>query len=311
MKQEITPIIFICSFKDEESAAPVFIKDLLNHLDSQKFSYTLVLIDDGSGDRTSENLEPFICEKVHLLKLQQNIGKIAAHAVGAKKFFDRKSHLIFFDGDGQHDPIEILRVLKNGITVSKITVGQRTSQYKRRVINRIGTLILKIVFRILGIKTNLQSSELVFIPSSYVKTLIAHPNFGYLPVNLLLPNSDSDYIPIQIFPRINSDSNSSVTRHANSALVRKALIQIYSDPLKLLHRIVMVGLLPIFGIFIYGVFVGLSSLLNSDPNGVGSIIVIISFSSVTLIILGIISFGFLIVTNEWSRNRYVIESELK
>jgi glycosyltransferase involved in cell wall biosynthesis len=311
MQKENAPTIFVCSFKNEENAAPIFIADLISKLESEKIIYTLVLVDDGSGDRTTDTLEQFVCEKVHLLTLQQNIGKIAAHAVGARKFFDRNSNLIFFDGDGQHNPLEILRVMKNGITASRITVGQRSRQYRRRISNRIGTLLLKIIFRFLGIKTNLQNSELVFIPTSHVSTLLANSNFGYLPVNLLLPSAECDQIPIRIFPRINPTSNIYVTRHSNTELVRKALIQIYSEPLKMLNRIVMIGLLPIIGIFLYGVFVGLTSLLNSDPSGVGSIIVIMSFSSVTLMLLGLISFGFLIVTNEWSRNRHAIESELK
>jgi hypothetical protein len=58
-------------------------------------------------------------------------------------------------------------------------------------------------------------------------------------------------------------------------------------------------------------YIGISSLFRGDPTGVGSIIVIMSFSTITLLVLGIIIFGFLMVINEWVRNREAIERHLK
>jgi hypothetical protein len=58
-------------------------------------------------------------------------------------------------------------------------------------------------------------------------------------------------------------------------------------------------------------YIGISSIFRGDPTGVGSIVVIMSFSTVTLLILGFVSFGFLIVINERFTNREAIESQLK
>jgi glycosyltransferase involved in cell wall biosynthesis len=311
MKETAAPIFLICSFKNEEIAAPIFISKLLSKLESEKYIYNLILIDDGSSDRTSEFLEQFICSKVHLLTLNRNIGKIAAQAVGAYKFNNGSSDLIFFDGDGQHDPLEILKIIRKGQNSSKITVGQRSNQYKRRIISRIGAFLLKIILKLLGIKTSLQSSELVYIPSNNASALLADSDFGFLPMNLLLLKNNFELIPIQIYPRINSTPNDDVTRHPTSELIRKALIQVYSQPLKILYKIVILGLIPTVGVFSYGIYIGISSLVRGDPTGVGSIIVIMSFSTVTLLILGFVSFGFLIVTNERFTNREAIESQLK
>ena len=79
----------------------------------------------------------------------------------------------------------------------------------------------------------------------------------------------------------------------------------------MLYRLVFFGVFPVFGIFCYGTYIGINSLLKDDPSGIGSMIVIMSFSTVTLLLLGVILFGFLIVINEWLRSRIIIERELK
>ena len=95
MKQSVAPVILVCSFKDEEVAAPIFISDLLTTLEFEKKIFKLILADDGSSDQTSKVLEKFVCSNVELLTLRSNIGKIAAQAVGARKFKDESSDLIF------------------------------------------------------------------------------------------------------------------------------------------------------------------------------------------------------------------------
>jgi glycosyltransferase involved in cell wall biosynthesis len=311
MKQQNGSIIFICSFKNEEVAAPTFIAELLELLASSKLKYKLILIDDGSNDQTAEYLNEFTRTNIKLLTLNRNIGKIAAQAVGALKYDDGLSDLVFFDGDGQHHPQEILKVIESGRKVSRITVGKRTNQYKRRNVSKMGTLLLKSVFGLLGIKTNLQNSELVYVPSSHVRQLLADTDFGFLPINIILAKKDLNLIPIKIHPRVNMSPSKNISRHANSELMRKGLIQVYSQPLKMLYRLVFFGGFPVFGAFCYGTYIGINSLLNHDPSGVGSIILIMSFSTVTLLLLGVILFGFLIVINEWFRSRIAIERELK
>jgi glycosyltransferase involved in cell wall biosynthesis len=307
-----TPINLISSFKNEEVAGPIFIENLLSTLDSKEIVYKLILVDDGSTDSTTSHLMKFTDRNnVELLTLSQNIGKIGAHAVGALKFKDINSDLIFFDGDGQHHAQEILKVIEHGKKNSSIAVGTRTDQYKRRIFSKVGTFLLTKIFKVLGIDISLQNSELIYFPAKQVASLLADANFGYLPLNLLTTNKKVLQVPIQIYPRINSNTNEVETRHNFGELVRKALIQIYSQPLKMLYRITVIGLIPALGVFFYGIYVGIVSLSKGDPSGAGSIIVILTFSTLLILALGIVSFGFLIVTNEWHRSRNLLESELK
>jgi glycosyltransferase involved in cell wall biosynthesis len=304
-------IHLISSFKNEEFAAPVFIQELLLALESTKLDYKLILVDDGSTDETSNCLAKFSnSDRVELLTLSRNIGKISAQAVGALKFRNIESDMIFFDGDGQHNPKEILKVIEQGRKNSSITVGTRTEQYKRRFSAKIGAFVLTKLFKLLGIDISLQKSELIYFPAPMIPSLLSNVNFGYLPLNLLTEEKEVDEVPIEIHRRI-SNTNEFESRHNFGELVRKALIQIYSQPLKILYRISVVGSIPVLSVLIYGISVGIISLSKGDPSGIGSLIVIMTFSTLLILGLGILSFGFLAVTNEWIRNRQLLENELK
>lgn len=304
------PITLVCSFKNEEVAGPAFISELLGSLTARKHVYNLILVDDGSTDLTKESLLPFTGGDVSLLSLDRNIGKVAAQAVGALKFHRSGSDLVFFDGDGQHRATEILKIIDNGRKVSSITVGERSHQYQRKLKSKAGVALLKGIFKILGIKISLQSSELIFIPSQDTTKLLAHSDFGFLPINNLLEGLKVNLVPIEIYSRL-GELPANNSRHESIDLVRKGLIQVYSQPLKMLKRVVIMGSVPAVSIFLYGIYIGLRSIQEGDPSGIGSIVVIISFSTIVLLILGLISFGFLIVINEWVRTRADITRELK
>lgn len=310
MELSDNPITLVCSFKNEAVAGPEFISELLSSLKARNFVYKLILVDDGSTDLTTNSLLPFTSSNVSLISLDRNIGKVAAHAVGALKGHAVGSDLVFFDGDGQHGASQILKIIDNGRHVSRITVGERNHQYRRKLKSKLGVTLLRWIFKILGIKVSLQSSELIFIPSQDATKLLAHSDFGFLPINNLLEGLNVNQIPIEIYPRLGQLPAKS-SRHESIDLVRKGLIQIYSQPLNMLKRVVIIGSVPALSIFLYGIYIGLRSIQEGDPNGIGSIVVIISFSTIVLLILGLISFGFLIVMNEWTRTRADITRELK
>lgn len=310
-RNEQNQLTLVCSFKDEETAAPEFIKTLIDLLESRDQNFTLVLVDDGSTDKTSRVLNRFVSERVFLVTLGSNVGKIAAQAIGALKFRELKGDLVFFDGDGQHHPTEILKVVEKGIQTKRITVGQRSAQYKRRKLSFVGTTTLNILLKILGIKVELKNSELIFIPEIVRKRVLEDSNFGYLPINAVIAKEEFDETPITIFPRIMANQNGNDTRHSRNQLFAKAIFQIYSHPMDMLIRVIAFGLILSSTVFIYGLYIGIYSLIKGDPNGVGSIIVILSFSTIIMLLLGILSFGFLVVMNEWIKNRQALEKQLK
>lgn len=84
----------------------------------------ILVVDDGSEDRTSEVARS---EGVGVLRHEINLGKGAAHRSGFTYFLDRGyDAVITLDGDGQHDPDEIPRLLEKALLgEASIVVGTR------------------------------------------------------------------------------------------------------------------------------------------------------------------------------------------
>ena len=97
--------------------------------------YDVLVIDDGSTDATVEKIRP---GRVHVLRHPYNIGNGAAIKTGIRTA--RGGILVFMDGDGQHDPADIPKLLTY-IDRYDLVVGARTGMQhasrQRRFMNWI------------------------------------------------------------------------------------------------------------------------------------------------------------------------------
>ena len=84
----------------------------------------LVVVDDGSDDATAAQLEGL---DIELIRLRQNQGKASALWQGIQALRQRGfSHVLTLDGDGQHDPSEVVS-LKQQVRAEpdRIVIGAR------------------------------------------------------------------------------------------------------------------------------------------------------------------------------------------
>jgi len=96
---------------DEEDNVDPVVRELLDVLDGMDASSEVVLVDDGSRDRTAARASLW-CHRdlrVHLIELRRNFGQTAALSAG----FDhaRGRVVVAMDGDQQNDPRDIPRLL--------------------------------------------------------------------------------------------------------------------------------------------------------------------------------------------------------
>jgi len=97
----------VVPFHNEEENVTVLYARLKQAMEQVADSFELVLVDDGSNDRTYKLLEEIaaVDSRVLVVKLRRNFGQTSALAAG----FDHASgeFILAMDGDLQHDPNDI------------------------------------------------------------------------------------------------------------------------------------------------------------------------------------------------------------
>jgi len=154
MKNKLEPeISVVVPFYNEEENIEELYKRLTQVLKKIKKSYELIFVDDGSTDRTYEILNNLYKKDIHvnIVRLKKNFGQTAALAAG----FDHANGkiIISMDGDLQHDPADIPKLLDKMKEGYDIVSGWRKKRVDNLIFRRIPSLVANRIMRFLsGVK---------------------------------------------------------------------------------------------------------------------------------------------------------------
>jgi glycosyltransferase involved in cell wall biosynthesis len=127
----------VVPFHNEEENATVLYARLKQVMEQVGDSFELVLVDDGSSDRTYKLLEEIaaVDSRVLVVKLRRNFGQTSALAAG----FDNASgdFILAMDGDLQHDPNDIPSFLEKLEEGYDVVSGWRKERIDNFVMRRI------------------------------------------------------------------------------------------------------------------------------------------------------------------------------
>jgi glycosyltransferase involved in cell wall biosynthesis len=127
----------VVPFHNEEENVTVLYARLKQVMEQVGDSFELVLVDDGSNDRTYKLLEEIaaVDSRVLVVKLRRNFGQTSALAAG----FDHASgeFILAMDGDLQHDPNEIPNFLEKLEEGYDVVSGWRKERIDNFVMRRI------------------------------------------------------------------------------------------------------------------------------------------------------------------------------
>lgn len=144
-------LLIIPAYNEEENIYTTF-QTIQNYNKMSKEKLDVIVINDGSTDRTSE-----ICQKNKIphINLIQNLGIGGAVQTGYKYALEKNYDIaIQFDGDGQHDVNYIPNLLsKMEQTQADLVIGSRfldksTSGFKSTGTRRIGIKIISLLIRL-------------------------------------------------------------------------------------------------------------------------------------------------------------------
>ena len=127
----------VVPFHNEEENVTVLYARLKQVMEQVGESYELVLVDDGSSDRTYKLMGEIaaVDSRVLLIKLRRNFGQTSALAAG----FDHASgeFILAMDGDLQHDPSEIPNFLEKLDEGYDVVSGWRKERVDNLLMRRI------------------------------------------------------------------------------------------------------------------------------------------------------------------------------
>jgi len=134
------PLSIVVPALDERSALPALLEEIERACAPRHPGFEVLVVDDGSTDRSFELVEELAVERPWLrgLRLRRNFGKSAALATG----FDhaRGDVIVTIDGDGQDDPADIpalVDALEGGADLVSGWKRERRDPLPRRIASRI------------------------------------------------------------------------------------------------------------------------------------------------------------------------------
>jgi len=134
--------VVIPAYNEKEGIATV-VTNIQNAMDLMNRLYEIIVVDDGSEDETADRARR---AGARVISHPYNIGNGAAVKTGIRAA--RGEILVILDGDGQHDPTDISRLIEK-VGPYDMVVGARTSESEtslhrnlaNRIYNRLATYV--------------------------------------------------------------------------------------------------------------------------------------------------------------------------
>jgi glycosyltransferase involved in cell wall biosynthesis len=179
----VTPeLSVVVPLRDEELNIIPLHEELSGVLRPLGVAYELILVDDGSEDRTFDNLVHVQARdpQVRVVRFQRNFGQTAAFAAGFARA--RGRFIVTSDGDLQNDPTDIPRLLDLART-HDIVVGWRKHRKDNFLTRHLPSIVANYLIGLVsGVRLHDNGCSLKVFRAEVVKPLkLRHGMHRYLP----------------------------------------------------------------------------------------------------------------------------------
>ena len=147
----ISNISIVIPVLNEERNIINLITEIKKNLE-KKIKYEIIIVDDGSSDNTHNVLLKYLKKnkKVLVFKHKKNYGQSVSLRTGIMQ--TNSNYIVTLDGDGQNDPRDILKLLKNFETDKEfmMVIGNRVKRidnFARRLASRSAFKIRKFILK--------------------------------------------------------------------------------------------------------------------------------------------------------------------
>jgi len=268
---------------NEEQALPSFASCLIELCRSK--GWRTIFVNDGSGDRTGEILDHLsVSQEVSVVHHKVNRGYGGALKTGISHV--TTPFLVTMDGDGQHSPHDVERILQFAIeSDADMVVGRRDERGASGAYRTFGKFLIRSFTRILmPLPITDLNSGFKFYRTEFAKRYmtVCPDSMAFSDVITLVFLSEHNLVleyPIQVSPR-NSGQSMINTFTAFETLIQVLNIALMFNPLKLFLPISALCILAGFGW-------GIPFVLLGRGVSVGAMLAIVS--GLIFFVLGLIA----------------------
>ena len=167
MDLDISVIVPI--YNEEESVGPLYEK-VVEAMEPLGRPFEMVLVDDGSSDRSFPLLEEMAARdpRLVLLKFRQNAGQTAAMMAGIE--YARGKYLVTMDGDLQNDPADIPMMLSKLEDGFDLVIGWRMNRQDKWLSRKLPSMIAnRLIGRVTGLPVKDNGCSLKVYRASVIK----------------------------------------------------------------------------------------------------------------------------------------------
>ena len=140
-------VSLLIPFYNEEEQIPLTLEVVLPILEQTGMEYELIMVDDGSRDKTWDVIEKACQANTHLsgLRFSRNFGKEAA--ICAALDYADSDAVILMDGDLQHPPQHIPEMIRLWLDGNDIVEGVKSTRGKEGFASRLNAKVFYGLFR--------------------------------------------------------------------------------------------------------------------------------------------------------------------
>ncbi|GAA4824191.1 glycosyltransferase family 2 protein [Algivirga pacifica] len=277
--------VVITLLNEEDNIAPLL--DNI-HQSLKGYDYEVVLVDDGSTDRTVERIKELANERVRLVILSKNFGQTTAMAAGIDQA--RGTYIVTMDGDLQNDASDIPLMLdrleqENMDVVAGIRAKRKDGMLLRKLPSKIANGLIR---RLTGVYLHDYGCTLKVFKKNIAKNLGLYGELHrFIPVLAQIQGGRMMEMPVKHHARIHGASKYGLGRTTKvmTDLILMVFLQRYLQ--KPIHLFGGLGLLSGFAGGVINLYLLIEKLMGADIWGRPLLIL-----GVTLILAGIQFFFF-------------------
>ncbi len=209
--------VIVPVFNEEDNIAPL-VEQVLAALGGVEWPWELIVVDDGSGDRTVLRLRQAVAaypSHVRAVVLRRNFGQTAALQAGID--VARGTIIATMDGDLQHHPQDLPRMVRRLLDEDlDLLVGWRKHRQDSLWLRKVPSwLANRIVARVTGIKLRDYGCSLKIFRASVVRQIRLYGEMHRFIPTWMATITSPDRIGEEVvshFPRVHGKSNYGLSR---------------------------------------------------------------------------------------------------